>query len=41
MSQKVLHSDATSVIVDGIKIVYDTFGDPSAPPMLLVAGLGV
>ena len=41
MDQKVLHSDATSVIVDGIEIVYDTFGDPSAPPMLLVAGLGV
>ena len=30
-----------SVIVDGIEIVYDTFGEPSAPPMLLVAGLGV
>jgi pimeloyl-ACP methyl ester carboxylesterase len=41
MSHEVLHSDATSVIVDGIEIVYDTFGDPSAPPMLLVAGLGV
>ena len=41
MDQTVPHSDATSVIVDGIEIVYDTFGEPSAPPMLLVAGLGV
>ena len=40
MDQTGLHSDPTSVIVDGIEIVYDTFGDPSAPPMLLVAGLG-
>ena len=39
MNQQVLHSDPTSVIVDGIEIVYDTFGEPSAPPMLLVSGL--
>ena len=41
MNQRVLHSDPTRVIVDGIEIVYDTFGEPSAPPMLLVAGLGM
>ena len=41
MDQTVPHSDPTSVIVDGIEIVYDTFGEPSAPPMLLIAGLGV
>jgi pimeloyl-ACP methyl ester carboxylesterase len=26
--------------VDGIKLCYETFGDPQAPPMLLVMGLG-
>ena len=26
--------------VNGIEIVYDTFGEPSASPMLLVMGLG-
>jgi pimeloyl-ACP methyl ester carboxylesterase len=28
------------VEANGIEIVYDTFGEPSAPPMLLVMGLG-
>ena len=34
------HSDAASVEVNGIRIVYDTFGEASAPPMLLIQGLG-
>ena len=40
MTQKVPHGDPASVRVNGIKIVYDTFGDPSALPLLLVMGLG-
>lgn len=40
MNQKVPHSDPTSVIVNGVEIVYDAFGEPSAPPMLLISGLG-
>jgi len=40
MIQKVQHSDPIKVPVNGIKIVYDTFGERSAPPMLLVMGLG-
>jgi pimeloyl-ACP methyl ester carboxylesterase len=40
MNQKVLHSDPTKVKVVGIEIVYDTFGESTAPPMLLVMGLG-
>ena len=33
------HSEATAVKVNGIETVYDTFGDPSSPPMLLINGL--
>jgi pimeloyl-ACP methyl ester carboxylesterase len=40
MALNVLHSTATRAQVNGIEIVYDTFGDPGAAPMLLVAGLG-
>lgn len=40
MTQKVPHSEPASVHANDIDIVYDTFGDPSAPPMLLVMGLG-
>jgi pimeloyl-ACP methyl ester carboxylesterase len=40
MTQKVQHSDSKKVSVNGIEIVYDTFGEPSASPMLLVHGLG-
>jgi pimeloyl-ACP methyl ester carboxylesterase len=40
MDQKVLHSKPKKVTVNGIEIVYDTFGKSSAPPMLLVMGLG-
>jgi pimeloyl-ACP methyl ester carboxylesterase len=41
MTQQVSHSDPGKVTVDGIEIVYDTFGESSASPMLLVAGLGM
>ena len=40
MTHNVRHSDPGRARVDGIEIVYDTFGDPSAPPLLLVMGLG-
>jgi len=40
MNQKVQHSDPTKVAANGIEIVYDTFGDRAASPMLLVMGLG-
>ena len=40
MTQKVPHSDPASVEANGIESVYDTFGEPSASPMLLVMGLG-
>jgi pimeloyl-ACP methyl ester carboxylesterase len=29
-----------NVIANGIQIEYDTFGDPSSPPLLLIMGLG-
>jgi pimeloyl-ACP methyl ester carboxylesterase len=31
----------STVQANGIKIEYDTFGDPSSPPVLLIMGLGV
>jgi pimeloyl-ACP methyl ester carboxylesterase len=40
MTRKVPHSEPASVRANDVDIVYDTFGDPSAPPMLLVMGLG-
>ena len=40
MTQNVPHSDAASARVNGLEIVYDTFGHASAPPLLLVMGLG-
>jgi pimeloyl-ACP methyl ester carboxylesterase len=41
MSRNVPHSDPARIRVNGIELVYDTFGDPSAPPLLLIMGLGV
>jgi len=35
-----LHSDPARVNVNGVEIVYDTFGESSAAPMLLIMGLG-
>jgi pimeloyl-ACP methyl ester carboxylesterase len=40
MTRNVSHSDQTSVCANGIEIVYDTFGEPDAPPVLLIMGLG-
>jgi pimeloyl-ACP methyl ester carboxylesterase len=40
MIGSVPHSDPAKVRVNGIEIVYDTFGESSAPPMLLIMGLG-
>jgi pimeloyl-ACP methyl ester carboxylesterase len=34
------HSEETTAKVGDTEIVYDTFGDSSAPPMLLIMGLG-
>ncbi len=36
----ILHGDSARVKANGIELVYDTFGDRSAPPLLLVHGLG-
>lgn len=35
------HSDSARVKSNGIEIVYDTFGDRSARPLLLIQGLGM
>ena len=40
MVTDIQHSDPKCVKVNGIKIVYDSFGLPSASPLLLIAGLG-
>jgi pimeloyl-ACP methyl ester carboxylesterase len=40
MDQKVFHSKPKKVTVNGIEIVYDTFGEATMPPVLLVMGLG-
>jgi pimeloyl-ACP methyl ester carboxylesterase len=40
MSRKILHSDPAIAEANGIEIVYDTFGDPGAPPLLLIMGIG-
>lgn len=40
MTQQIPHSDQATVKANGIDIVYDTFGETSSPPMLLVMGLG-
>lgn len=36
----VLHSEPAVAHVNGIEVVYDTFGDTAAVPMLLIMGLG-
>ena len=40
MNQKIKHTDPVKAKVNGIEIVYDTFGERSKAPMLLVMGLG-
>ena len=34
------HSPASRLICNGVEIVYDTFGEPSSAPLLLIAGHG-
>jgi pimeloyl-ACP methyl ester carboxylesterase len=41
MTRDVPHSPERLVHANGIDIAYDTFGDPHAPPMLILTGLGV
>jgi pimeloyl-ACP methyl ester carboxylesterase len=40
MTKSVPHSEPASVKVNDIEIVYDAFGDPGSPPILLIMGLG-
>jgi len=40
MTDVIPHTDEARVQANGIELVYDTFGDPDAPPMLLIMGLG-
>jgi pimeloyl-ACP methyl ester carboxylesterase len=40
MATKIPHNDPATAQVHGLEIVYDTFGDPTATPMLLIMGLG-
>ncbi|MFX1254275.1 MAG: alpha/beta fold hydrolase [Promethearchaeota archaeon] len=37
---QVKHTDEAHVTANDIEICYDTFGDPSATPLLLISGLG-
>ncbi|MCD6569162.1 MAG: alpha/beta fold hydrolase [Deltaproteobacteria bacterium] len=39
MTHNVLHSDPAIATANGIEIIYDMFGDLSAPPLLLIMGL--
>jgi pimeloyl-ACP methyl ester carboxylesterase len=40
MEHDVQHSKVAFAQTNGIELAYDTFGDPSDPPMLLIHGLG-
>lgn len=40
MNQEALHSEPASVRANGLDLVYDTFGTPETPPLLLISGLG-
>jgi len=40
MNVNIPHTPATRVAVNGIELVYDTFGAPDAPPIVLIMGLG-
>jgi pimeloyl-ACP methyl ester carboxylesterase len=40
VTEQILHSEPAVAITNGIEIVYDTFGNPSDPPILLVMGIG-
>jgi pimeloyl-ACP methyl ester carboxylesterase len=40
MTDVIPHTDPARVKANGIELVYDTFGPPAAPPVLLIMGLG-
>jgi pimeloyl-ACP methyl ester carboxylesterase len=40
MTDSVRHTEPQRAASNGIELVYDTFGEPEAPPMLLIMGLG-
>ncbi|HEY69069.1 MAG TPA: alpha/beta fold hydrolase [Anaerolineae bacterium] len=40
MAGSVAHSEPSTAKANGIEIVYDTFGEPIAPALLLIMGLG-
>lgn len=40
MAQNIPHSDSATAKANGIEIVYDMFGEPDKPPVLLIVGLG-
>ena len=40
MAPNIPHSDSATAKANGIEIVYDMFGDPDKPPVLLIIGLG-
>jgi pimeloyl-ACP methyl ester carboxylesterase len=40
VAKDISHSDSATAKTNGIEIVYDMFGDPGNPPVLLIAGLG-
>ncbi len=39
MTRSIPHSDPARVQANGIEIIYDAFGNPKAPPLLLISGL--
>lgn len=41
LTQTIAKSPETMVRANGINICYDTFGDPTHPPMLMIHGLGM
>jgi len=40
MAPNIPHSDSATAKANGMEIVYDIFGDPDKPPVLLIIGLG-
>ena len=41
MTHDVIHSDPAIAKANGVEILYGTFGDPGATPLLLIMGLGL
>lgn len=40
MAKNIFHSGSQRTRVNGIELVYETFGDPQAPLLVLIAGMG-